>query len=172
MRSLSACGQVRSVNEADGRTGEVSCFEHAPVKLKKTASGSEEWLDAAVAYRIHLRTNGTATSAIGILTSRRMPRGSPASVKEQLRQPSANGERAPGVNQSGRSTDRGTRQPYRRRRARLEAGNRTISLPYSAPVVPVPRRHRQTKAPQQPHTSDEEGCGHGARHRVDWSGET
>jgi len=53
----------------------VSCFEHAPVKLKKTTSGSEEWLDAAVAYRIHLRTNGTATSAIGILTSRRMPWG-------------------------------------------------------------------------------------------------
>lgn len=57
-----------------GREVEVSCVEHALVEIKKSASGSEEWLNAAVVHPIHLRTDGTSTSAIGILTSLRMPR--------------------------------------------------------------------------------------------------
>jgi hypothetical protein len=57
-----------------GREVEVSCVEHALVEIKKSASGSEEWLNAAVVQPIHLRTDGTSASAIGIPTSLRMPR--------------------------------------------------------------------------------------------------
>jgi len=53
---------------------EVSCVEHASVEIKKSTAGSEEWLDAAIVHPIHLRTDGTATSTKGILSSLRMPR--------------------------------------------------------------------------------------------------
>ena len=56
------------------REVEVSCLEHIPVEIKKSASRREEWLDAAIVDPIYLRTDGAATSAIGILTSFRMPR--------------------------------------------------------------------------------------------------
>jgi hypothetical protein len=43
------------------------------LKIQKSTAGREEWLDAAVVHPIHLRTDLTATSAVGILTSLRMP---------------------------------------------------------------------------------------------------
>ena len=52
----------------------MSCSEHSVVEIEEATAGSEEWLDAAVVHPIHLRTDGTAASAIGILTSFRMPR--------------------------------------------------------------------------------------------------
>ena len=74
-----------------GSEVEVSCLEHAPVEIKKSASGSEEWLDVAVVHPIHLRSDGAATSAIGILTSLRMPRVSDQCHWNDVGNP-ANGE--------------------------------------------------------------------------------
>ena len=81
------------------REVEVSCTKHAPVEIEKSASGREEWLDVAVVHPIHLRTNGAATSAIGILTSLRMPRVSDQCHWNDIGNP-ANGEWAADVDQS------------------------------------------------------------------------
>ena len=43
-----------------GREVEVSCVEHALLEIEKSASGSEEWLNAAVVHPIHLRTGNPA----------------------------------------------------------------------------------------------------------------
>lgn len=81
-----------------GREVEVSCLEHGSVEIKKSASGGEERLDTAIVYPIHLRTNGTATSAVGILTSFRMPGVSDHRHWDDLGNP-ANGEWAARVYQ-------------------------------------------------------------------------
>ncbi len=81
-----------------GREVEVSCLKHAPVKIKESAAGSEEWLDASVMHPIHLRTDGASTSAIGILTSLRMPRVSDERHWDDVGNP-ANGEWPLGINQ-------------------------------------------------------------------------
>ena len=52
---------------------ELGCLEHISVEIKKPTSGSEERLDVAVVYPIHLRTDRTATFTIGIVTSVGIP---------------------------------------------------------------------------------------------------
>jgi len=79
---------------------EVSSPEHAAVEVKKSTSGSEKWLDAAVVYPIHLRTNGTATSAVGIMTTRRTPWVSHECHWNNIEYPTDR-DRPTGINQPG-----------------------------------------------------------------------
>ena len=82
-----------------GREVEVSCPKHGAVEIEKSASRRKEWLDAAIVDPIYLRTDGAATSAIGILTSFRMPRVSDQCHWNDLGNP-ANREWAARVYQS------------------------------------------------------------------------